>query len=84
MHTISIDIEESKIDIVLNLLKHLKDDIIEGYSVAPKVDKNLETDPYFYERKQRVELLRDKIRAGEVPMYDFESSMDELIRELES
>jgi hypothetical protein len=84
MHTISIDIEESKIDIVLNLLKHLKDDIIKGYSVAPKVDTNLELDPHFYERKKRVELLRDKVSTGEVPMYDFESSIDELIKELES
>ena len=84
MHTISIDIEESKIDIVLNLLNHLKDGIIKNYSVKPKIDANLELDSYFYDRKKIVNELRDKIRAKKVPMYDFESSMDELIKELES
>jgi hypothetical protein len=84
MHTISINIEESKVDIVLNLLKHLKDDIIESYSVSPQVDKNLEIDPYFYKRKERLLELRENMGSGKMPMYDFDASMDELIRELES
>ena len=84
MHTISIDIEESKIDIVLNLLNHLKDGIIRNYSIKPKIDVNMEIDPFFYDRKEMVNELRDKIRAKKVPMHDFDSSMDELIKELES
>ena len=48
------------------------------------LDKNLEIDPYFYERKERLHKLRDDISNGKVPMYDFDNSMDELIKELES
>ena len=82
MQTISIDIEESKIDIILNILKHLKDDVIDSYTISSKIDKNY--DPFFDKRKKRLKKLRDDIKLGKMPMYDFESSMDELIRELES
>ena len=51
-------------------------------SIEKSSDKNLEIDPYFYKRKKRLSKLREDIGSGKMPMYDFDSSMDELIREL--
>ncbi|HHH19170.1 MAG TPA: hypothetical protein ENK86_01470 [Campylobacterales bacterium] len=84
MQTIRIDIEESKVDILLNLLSHLKEDIIKSYSVSPKIDDNLSLDPYFYERQKRLKQLREEVHSGQMPMHDFNTSMDELIEELKS
>lgn len=47
-------------------------------------DPMLQIDPYFYERREQLHKLRDDIRSGKEPMYDFNESMDELIKELES
>jgi len=47
-------------------------------------DPMLAIDPYFYERKEHLHKIRDDIRSGKVAMYDFNESMDELIKELES
>lgn len=47
-------------------------------------DPRLKIDPYFYERREELHKLRDDIKSGKEKMYDFEESMDELIRELES
>ena len=55
-----------------------------NHSKSNSLDKNLEIDPYFYERKERLHKLKDDISRGKVPMYDFDNSMDELIKELES
>ena len=84
MYTVSIDIEKNNIETILNLLSYLKEDIIKSYSISPSIDMNLEADAYFYERKKQLQSLRDDIKLGKMPMYDFESSMDGLIRELES
>lgn len=47
-------------------------------------DPMLQKDPYFYERREDLHQLRADIRDGKEPMYDFNESMDELIKELES
>ncbi|MGB3752201.1 MAG: hypothetical protein WA945_11600 [Arcobacteraceae bacterium] len=47
-------------------------------------DPMLQMDPYFYERRESLHQLRADIRSGKEPMYDFDESMDELIKELES
>ena len=45
---------------------------------------NLEYDPYFYERQKNLQGTFDDIASGKMPTYDFESSMNELIEELEN
>jgi len=47
-------------------------------------DPMLQMDPYFYERREELHQLRADIRSGKEPLYDFNESMDELIKELES
>ena len=85
MQTLKIDMEDNKVDIILNLIKNLKDDVIKGYTISSSSsDKNLEADPYFYERRKDLHILRDDIKSNKIETYDFNESMDELIKELES
>ncbi len=84
MQTLKIDIEDNKVDILLNLIKNLKDDVIKGYSLTSHNDKSLDEDQFFYERQKDFVNLRTEINTGKMKTYDFETSMDDLIKELES
>jgi len=53
--------------------------------VQIKKDKNLELDPYFYERRESLNKLRDEISLGKVELIDeesFENEMDIFEKEL--
>ncbi len=41
-------------------------------------------DSYFDKHQERLKKLRDNIKLGDMPMHDFDSSMDDLITELHS
>lgn len=84
MQTLKIDIEDNKVDILLNLIKNLKNDVIKGYTLTSSNDKNLEEDQFFHERQKDLFQLREEIETGKMKTYDFEKSMDDLIKELES
>ena len=80
MQTIHIDIAENKVDILLNIIKNLKEDIIEGYTVSSLDGK----DVFYDERKKRLHLLRKDIKSGKEQMYDFETASDTLLEELQA
>ncbi len=84
MQTITLHVEDSKVDSVMTLLQELKNSLINSYSLSSSNDKNLKLDAYYYERKERLLQLREDIKSQKMPMYDFDSSMDELIKELEA
>jgi len=83
MQTLKIDIEDNKVDILLNLIQNLKEDVIKGYTLTPSTNKENE-DPYYYERQKDLQVLDKQIQDGKIQTYDFETSMDELIKELEA
>jgi hypothetical protein len=76
MQTIHINIEENKMDIFLNIIKNLKEDVVKSYSIS--------SDTFYDERKARLTNLRNDIKSGKEPMYDFDRSMDNLIKELKA
>jgi len=80
MQTIHIDVAENKVDILLNIIKNLKEDIIEGYSVSSSDEK----DAFYDERKKRLHLLRKDIKSGKEQTYDFEIATDTLLEELQA
>ena len=82
MQTIQLQVNDIYLNNVVNILNSLKDGIIEKFEI--KKDPNLEIDPYFYERKAQLQQLLDDINSGKEPLYDFDTSMDELVLELES
>jgi hypothetical protein len=51
-----------------------------------KVDKNLDYDPYFYERKEEIQQIRDDIKSGKsapIPFDKFKKRSDKFMNELE-
>ena len=68
----------------MKIVKNLKGNVVVQEDGAPLGCKNLELDPYFYERQKDLQQTIDDIESGKMPTYDFETSMAELIKELEN
>ncbi len=85
MQTIHIDVDENKMDILLNIIKNIKEDVVKSYSISSDNKTNASIEDTFYEeRKKRLTQLREDIKSGREPMYDFDTSMDTLIEELKA
>jgi len=82
MQTIQLQVKDDYVNNVVGLLNSLKDVMIESVEITK--DKNLEVDPFFYERRENLHKLREDIRNGKVEMLDFNDSMDELLEELQN
>ncbi len=81
MQTIHLEVKDSYVTNIMTLLNSLKDVMIDKIEIQG--DPNLKDDPYFYERREELHKLRDDVRSGNMQMYDFNQSMDELILELQ-
>jgi hypothetical protein len=77
MQTLTIQVEDTLMQKFISIIDKFKG----GIRVVK--DKNLENDPYFYERKKQLEQTYQNVHDGSMPIYDFDTSMDELINELE-
>ena len=40
MHTLIIDVKDNKLDVILTIIKNLKDDVIERYHIDSKEEEN--------------------------------------------
>ena len=78
MQTLTIQVKDDLMTEFMKFIDTVKDNVV------VQKDKNLELDPYFYERQKRLQKIRDDIKSGKMATHDFETSMDELIKELES
>ncbi len=78
MQTLTIEVKDDFMTEFMKMIDTLKDNVI------VKKDRNLELDPYFYERQKDLQKTMDDIESGKMPTYDLETSMDELIQELEN
>ena len=76
MHTVTLNIPDNHFDTVMTIIKNLKENLITHYEVDPI------SDPYFEERKRHLQQTYHKIQSGEMPLHDFEDSMQELLAEL--
>ena len=81
MQTIQLQVKDNYAKNILEILENLKGVMIE--SVEVQNDKNLEHDPYFYERKAQLEKTIEAVDNGTMEMYDFNESIDALIHKLE-
>ncbi len=83
MRTIQLQVKDDYVNNVVGVLKNLKDVMI--VSIEIQKDKNLELDPYFYERREELHQLRDDIQSGKIEMIseeDFEEEMEAFEKEL--
>jgi len=72
MQTLTVNIQDNFVQDFLTIIDHYKD------KVQLKKDKNLEYDPYFYERKQQLQKDMDDIDNGKVKMINNEDFWDEI------
>ncbi len=78
MQILTIEVKDDFMAEFMKMIDSVKD------NVTVKKDKNLELDPYFYERQKDLQKTMDDIESGKMPLYDFDTSMDDLIKELKS
>ena len=62
MQTLTVNIEDSFVQDFLTIIEHYKD------KVQLQKDKNLEQDPYFYERQKQLEQDLQEVESGTAEM----------------
>ncbi len=72
MQTLTVNIQDNFVQDFLTIIDHYKD------KIQLKKDKNLEYDPYFYERKQQLQQDIDDIDNGKVKMINNEDFWDDI------
>ncbi len=80
MQTLTINVKDDFMNEVIKFIETAKDNI------TIQKDKNLEYDPYFYERREKLHKIMEKIKEDSselTSLVDFEIKMDKLEKELE-
>ncbi|MFK5881644.1 MAG: hypothetical protein QM482_05475 [Sulfurospirillum sp.] len=72
MQTLTVNVQDNFVQDFLTIIDHYKD------KVQLKKDKNLEYDPYFYERKQQLQQDIDDIDNGKVKMINNEDFWEDI------
>ena len=81
MQTMSVQIQDNYIEDFMNYINNHSENI------TISKDKNLEIDPYFYERKKKLHQIRDDVQNGNMRLLTQEESDDEIelfFKELEN
>ena len=66
MQTITVNVQDSFVQDFLTIINKHKD------KVQLQTDKNLELDPFFYERQKELHKLREDIKNGDMEMLSQE------------
>ncbi|MBS4068896.1 MAG: hypothetical protein WC279_14800 [Sulfurimonas sp.] len=80
MKTLTIQVEDNFMNDFLNFVGSCKD------KIKITKDKNLEYDPYFYERQAQLQQIRDDIKSGKAEMIsdkDFWEDIDVYVSSLQ-
>ena len=80
MKTLTIQVEDNFMNDFLNFVGSCKD------KIKITKDKNLEYDPYFYERQTELQQIRDDIKSGKAEMIsdkDFWEDIDVYVSSLQ-
>jgi len=81
MQTLTVNIQDGFIQDFLSIVEHYKG------KIQIQKDKNLEYDPYFYERKQQLQQNIDDIDSGKIEMLSqeqYDKEMNIFFTELKS
>ncbi|KIM12832.1 MAG: hypothetical protein KU37_00085 [Sulfuricurvum sp. PC08-66] len=66
MQTFTLEVQDSFVPNFLDYLKQFKNE------VTVHKDKNIESDPNFYERQKELQQIRDDIKSGKIDMVPHE------------
>jgi predicted RNase H-like nuclease (RuvC/YqgF family) len=81
MQTLSVQVQDNYIQ---NFMSYVNE---HNADINVLKDKNLELDPYFYERKKKLHQIRDDVHSGKMGLLTQEESDDEIelfFKELEN
>ncbi len=80
MQNIAIQVQDDYVSDFMNYVNNHSDRII------IRKDKNLEFDPYFYERKKELHQIRTDVKSGKMEMLSeeqYEKEIEQFFSELE-
>ena len=66
MHTLTVKVQDSVFQEFLNFISKRKE------TIEIKQDKNIEVDPYFYQRQKELHTIRENIKNGTSKLVSFE------------
>ena len=72
MQTLTLKIKDDFMAEFMGMIDTVKDNVI------VQKDKNLEIDPYFYERQKKLQKIRDDIKSRNVEMIDDEEFWEDM------
>ncbi|MGB3751501.1 MAG: hypothetical protein WA945_08030 [Arcobacteraceae bacterium] len=72
MQTLTLQVQDNFVPNLLNILNEFKNE------VTIKKDKNLEIDPYFYERQEKLHQIRNDVKNGDMRLLSQEESDNEI------
>jgi len=72
MQTMKVQIQDNYVQNFMSYVNHHSEDIIISK------DKNLELDPYFYERQEKLHQIRDDVQNGNMRLLSKEESDNEI------
>ena len=72
MHTLTVKVQDSVLKEFLNFVSKRKE------TIEITTDKNLELDPYFYERQKELHQIKDDIDNGKIEMINNEDFWDDI------
>jgi len=81
MQTLTLNIQDGFMQDFLTIINHYKD------KVQLQKDKNLEYDPYFYERKEQLQQDIDDIDSGKIEMLSqaqYDEEMNDFFTDLKT
>jgi len=81
MQTLTVNVQDNFIQDFIAIIEHY------GDKIQLKKDKNLEYDPYFYERKKQLQQDIDDIDSGRMEMLSqkqYDTEMNSFFTELKS
>jgi hypothetical protein len=80
MQTLTVNIQDNFVQDFLAIVKHYQE------KIQIQKDKNLEYDPYFYERQKELQEIRNNIKNDNsqlISFEDFENKTNQFEKELE-
>jgi len=79
MQTLTVNVQDNFVQDFLTLIERY------GDKIQLKKDKNLEYDPYFYERQKQLQQDMDEIKSGKIEMLSqeqYDAQMNEFLSDL--
>lgn len=80
MQTLAVQVEDNYIQDFMNYVNN------HSNNITISKDKNLELDPYFYERQKKLHQIRDDVKSGKMEMLSeeqYEREIEQFFLELE-